>query len=383
MRKISFTSLPQFILDAATSESPNIRSKAPEISRRFSDLVVKAPKGYIGTKSQKRAIVNILNTLSLRVIQEDDMSEYDDVSDFYELPKSSDDFKCLGKIFIDIDMIIWDVEPTDNIQNIQPVIHKSSKPIHAKSSNPKTSMKERSTSRSDISFEFPEFPSIDTSKVWAIGNDDAGRPIPIYTTLPEIPEIQRDISITTDVSRMSSNELLHLYPKVLIQVRRPDMYVDVPGFTVDPEIGFIPKISGYTEDQVIDNIIKYPQFNYMYRIIDGKRTSFMKYIEIEGQLLTLEEASDRVEDMSNLPDSKVYYWDYIVRRYLLERDIKHIEHKYPLYGSFDEFMTLFAPQDFYIKRGYQDVEDIARKCVSGRVRFYQTRNPLVRRLFSA
>ena len=38
----------------------------------------------------------------------------------------------LGKIFIDIDMIIWDVEPTDNIQNIQPVIHKSSKPIHAK-----------------------------------------------------------------------------------------------------------------------------------------------------------------------------------------------------------------------------------------------------------
>ena len=35
--------------------------------------------------------------------------------------------------------------------------------------------------------------------------------------------------------------------KYLIQVRRPDMYVDAYWITVDPEIGFIPKISGYTE----------------------------------------------------------------------------------------------------------------------------------------
>ena len=64
-----------------------------------------------------------------------------------------------------------------------------------KSSNPKTSMKERSTSRSDISFEFPEFPSIDTSKVWAIGNDDAVGLFQYILRFPEIPEIQRDISI--------------------------------------------------------------------------------------------------------------------------------------------------------------------------------------------
>ena len=72
--------------------------------------------------------------------------------------------------------------------------------------------------------------------------------------------------------------------------------------------------------------------------------------------------------------------EYVVRRYLLERDISNVQHRYPLWGSLDPFLTLFMPPDEYIKYGYTDIIDLARKCVESRVSYRKSRNPIVRRL---
>lgn len=89
---------------------------------------------------------------------------------------------------------------------------------------------------------------------------------------------------------------------------------------------------------------------------------------------------EKIPEMKGLKKTWPVIREYVVRRYLLERDIKGIEHKYPMFGTLDPFVTLFMPSKIYREEGYKDSVDIARQCVKSRVSYLQSRNPVIRRL---
>lgn len=242
----------------------------------------------------------------------------------------------------------------------------------------------------DIDLEFRSFPVRDVSKLWDTCYDDCGREMKVYYSHPIIPTKQNEITITTPYDQISDMDLLKLFPDHFIRTRLDIMYEPQEGFTVHPKLGFIPKISGFTEEQVIDNIIKYPRFCHIFRMIDDpdkfrgeKRISFISRIEVDGELLRLKEAINTVADMKNLPDINVFYYDYIMRRYLLERDYHTVEHKYPLDGYLQPFTVLFMTPEEYAELGYTDALDLAKQCVKHRVQFYQSIHPLTKMRFSS
>lgn len=248
----------------------------------------------------------------------------------------------------------------------------------------------------DIKLNPKPYQRFDTSKVWKKVYDDCGRPMNMYATLPIIPKKQRDISVTTNVDRMSKSELLNLYPKtnpVKGFRSHPIFRHQYEGFTTDPILGFIPKIEGFTEEQVIDNIIKYPSVDSTTRLKIRPKTTNMKYpqpfyhdIEIDGELIDCkkitEEICERIPDIFRfIHAGAAYYpiiWDYIVRRYLLERDILHMEHKYPMYGDLQPFACLCLSADEYVKRGYtNDIEEFAYNHVKSRIHYLESINPVI------
>lgn len=248
----------------------------------------------------------------------------------------------------------------------------------------------------DIVLATKPYQRFDTSRVWKKVYDDCGRPMNMYATLPIIPKKQRDISVTTNVDRMSRSELLNLYPKTTPVKRfrsHPIFRKQYEGFTTDPIFGFIPKIEGFTEEQVIDNIIKYPSLDSTTRLKIRPKTTSMKYpqpfyhdIEIDGELIDCkkitEEICERIPDISRfIHAGAAYYpiiWDYIVRRYLLERDILHMEHKYPMYGDLQPFASLCLSADEYVKRGYtDDIEEFAYNHVKSRIHYLESINPVI------
>lgn len=248
----------------------------------------------------------------------------------------------------------------------------------------------------DIVLATKPYQRFDTSRVWKKVYDDCGRPMNMYATLPIIPKKQRDISVTTNVDRMSRSELLNLYPKTTpVKGFRshPIFRKQYEGFTTDPIFGFIPKIEGFTEEQVIDNIIKYPSLDSTTRLKIRPKTTSMKYpqpfyhdIEIDGELIDCkkitEEICERIPDISRfIHAGAAYYpiiWDYIVRRYLLERDILHMEHKYPMYGDLQPFASLCLSADEYVKRGYtNDIEEFAYNHVKSRIHYLESINPVI------
>lgn len=248
----------------------------------------------------------------------------------------------------------------------------------------------------DIVLATKPYQRFDTSRVWKKVYDDCGRPMNMYATLPIIPKRQRDISVTTNVDRMSKSELLNLYPKTTpVKGFRshPIFRQQYEGFTTDPVFGFIPKIEGFTEEQVIDNIIKYPSLDSTTRLKIRPKTTNMKYpqpfyhdIEIDGELIDCkkitEEICERIPDIGRfIHAGAAYYpiiWDYIVRRYLLERDILHMEHKYPMYGDLQPFACLCLSADEYVKRGYtDDIEEFAYNHVKSRIHYLESINPVI------
>ena len=249
----------------------------------------------------------------------------------------------------------------------------------------------------DIVLTPKPYQRFDTSKVWKKVYDGCGRPMNMYATLPIIPKKQRDISVTTNVDRMSKSELLNLYPKtspVNGFRSHPIFRQQYEGFTTDSIFGFIPKIEGFTEEQVIDNIIKYPSLDSTTRLkIRPKSVGTIYYpqpfyydIEIDGELIDCkkitEQICERIPDIDKfIHAGAAYYpiiWDYIVRRYLLERDILHIEHKYPMYGDLQPFACLCLSAEEYVKRGYtDDIEEFAYNHVKSRIHYLESINPVI------
>ena len=245
-----------------------------------------------------------------------------------------------------------------------------------------------SQDRSDISLLTSTMPAIDCTQIYLKSLDLAGRPIDVYPTLPTIPTNQCEVSATTNIDTMIDMDFLKMFPHEVIRARHPMMYgtftdvVNVHGdpmeIEVDEVLGYIPVINGYTREQIIDNIIKYPQFTYWYRQEGRDRTPFTKYVEIDGELVPrmkwLRESKD--PDLNNVPGNEYFIKDYMYRKYILDEEYGGIKHRYPPFGTYGPFMSLFMPKELYHKFGYKDAASIGRQCVQNRIDFFRSRNPL-------
>lgn len=359
--------------------------------------------------AQRKKAASTLNSLVTTILKGD---AFPDEVDVLRSPDyDEDDMRStLGNAYVTIDTFDWDILETEDITNHSDIVvvedietedmqHVSQDTCKIKRKVP-SDLKENAPSnvepddmlnenefvqykstRADISLSFRIFPIRDIKNLWRPAKDLAGRSMMIYKTLPEIPSKQSEITITTEVDDMTDSDLIKLFPDHFIRPRRPEMYDNYEGFSYHDKLGYIPKISGFTEEQVIDNLIRYPIFAYMFRRVDGKRVVFNKHVEVDGELLTSQQAYEKVEDVKNLPNNIVFFWEYSVRRYLLERDHNTVKHKYPLEGSCDPFTTLFMTPEEYRELGYIDSIDIARQCVQNRVKFWRTRNPLTKHMY--
>lgn len=242
------------------------------------------------------------------------------------------------------------------------------------------------TSYEDLSLSGRSIPQIDFSRIYAQGTVN-GEDYCIYYSLPDVPEKQCDISLTTDISLMKDSDFLKLYPNIEFCTRRLSLYRPIEGLEMHPKLGVIIPVKGFTKSQIIDNMIKYPTLDNIIRV--GKKQGmdvfidFEKMIEIDGQLHPTAKIWKDIPGCENLPMTQAIVHEYVIRRYLLERDIKHVDHKYNMYGDLDPFLTLFMPAVEYINMGYTDTLSIAKSCVRSRISYIRSRNPVLKKLRDA
>lgn len=238
-------------------------------------------------------------------------------------------------------------------------------------------LEEAPTSKEDLFIVTPKYPRV-AEYHYRYKN--------VHVSLPQVPTKQCEVSCTTDVNFMTSKQLLDLFPNTFIRTRSSFMYEKKEGITLDPDFGLLVPVDGYTDAEVRDCIIRYPHIFKLKRVgPDGNLISFYNHIEIDGELI------DTLEAWSFLPEAKVLDFDsmstrqeqlefmkeYAIRRYLLERDVRGIKHKYPVVGELPEFVTLFMPADMYVNEGFKDPVELARTCVRSRVSYLASRNPRI------
>lgn len=375
------------------------------LSSMHSSVITYVVKHYQGTAKYKEKVVKVLNTITYAVYAAEPLPfDWSPQNPFVNVPDIDEDLikSVLGDIYLTSDAIDWDLkiveDPDDD--DIKPAV-KPVKPIPSETVKPDTNIiavakpkftpvdnvpkqdfSVKLTDPLDIYLQAPEVPQFDFNKPFMQGIDGADKLV-VYTTLPEIPTRQRDISATTDVNKMSESDLLKLFPNHLIQTRAQAMYEDI-GLPKDEQFGNIIPIEGYTNEQILKCIIEYPHLYKLARHQKGLQSntdypSFYGWIEMNGELIPTMDIWDTLEISKQIPRQAEYVKEYLVRKYLLDRDIGHVYFKYPLYGELLPFLTLVMPAEEYIKRGYDPVE-IARQCVISRVAFKQSRNPVIRRL---
>lgn len=248
---------------------------------------------------------------------------------------------------------------------------------------PSISIREKDSAKEDLFIQGPKVPRFDVNAPFlyqADGNDI----LAIYTTLPLVPNKQCEISCTTDINLYSDSDLLKLYPNRFIPTRSEVMYdkeiASKYSLEYDDTLGILIPIEGYTMKDVRDNMIEYPHIFQLRKRIDDDLVNFYSTVEIDGKLHKITEMWDVLKDTKRLPKSRDFMKEYVVRRYLLERDKRNIIHKYPMLGSLNPFLTLFMTPEDYLKYGYYDSVGMARSCVNSRVEYHRSRNPILRRL---
>lgn len=368
------------------------------LSSMHSSVITYVVKHYQGTAKYKEQVVKIINIITYAVYSSEPLPfDWSPQNPFVNMPTDidEDDIKrVLGEIYLTVDAIDWDLkvveEPDDSVyaskpakkepvKNIIEVAKPKFTPVDAA---PSVDYSIKPTDPLDLYLQAPEVPQFDYNKPFMQGMDGVEKLV-VYTTLPEIPQRQRDISATTDVNKMSDSDLLNLFPNHFIQTRAQAMYEDI-GLDKDEQFGNIIPIEGYTREQVLKCIIEYPHLYKLARHQKGLQSntdfpSFYGWIEINGELIPTMDIWDSLEISKQIPRQAEYVKEYLVRKYLLDRDIGNVYFKYPLYGELHPFLTLVMPAEEYIKRGYNPI-DIARQCVKSRVAFKQSRNPVIRRL---
>lgn len=366
------------------------KSVKGKLSELHALLITYVSSNFRDTKKYKQMVVDALNLITYAVYASEPLPfNWSPNNPFDNLPEMDRDLiqETLGNVFLTIDGILWDVRPThfDNVQassESEPVkIYKPvrTKPDKVTPADNRVSDAVAPTHKHDLYIQPPSIPQFDYNKVWISGTHGADNLI-IYTTLPEIPSKQNEISCTTDVTKMRYSELMQLYPNRIIHTRSSVMYEPYPGIELDDELGLILPVEGFSREELIDNLIKYPHIFKLTRLVDSQFLSFYSNIEIDGELHDTLAIWDSLPESKIIPKQAEFVKEYVVRRYLLERDVKKMKHKYPLFGTLDPFLTLFMTSTDYINRGYRDVEGIAKSCVISRVSYKQSRNPVIRRL---
>lgn len=383
---------------------PSIRGKLSTVHAALIDQFLAT---FTGKHTEKMLVVHAINCVSYMYMSSDSMPfSWDETDPIHTYRHTEDDEleETLGDMYISTRDIDWSnvveqssdsdsesqtlITSTTNISNEQQV--KVQESIHQFAVNPSITNSIPSvfssvvvpTDKSDLYIQPPVVPRFDISHPWKSGVIDDTAYV-IYPSYPIVPTKQNEISMTTDVNKMSDNDLRRLYPNCLIRTRAACMYEPYGDLILDPKLGIILPIDGYTKVQLVDNIVKYPHIFRLLKQVDGTLDSFYSTIEIDGELHKVSEVWNTLPEANLIPYTKEYVKEYVVRRYLLERDIKGIDHKYKLYGSLDPFLTLFTSPTDYINMGYDNILQMAKNCVAARVSYKMSRNPVLRRLKDA
>lgn len=369
--KIRFTSI---------SENYNVKRNVKAIlNALYSSLITYVMDHFDGTYACKQLIVKILNILTYSAYASEPLPmDWSTSNPFVNVPDIDDDQieEVLGNIYLTVDAIEWDVPITDSTPMVKVPTKSAPTPSTVTPVIKDITIKE--TPSTDLYIQAPEIPQFDITKPW-IQKQCGSDLMVIYTTLPEIPKRQRDISITTDVTKMTDSDLLNLYPNHFVRTRAKEMYTPQTNMDFDKDFGVILPIDDYSKEQILDNIIKYPHLYKLAREQNNELVSFYAYMEIDGELVDTLEVWDSLEISKWIPKNAEFIKEYLVRKYLMDIEYKGIEFKYPIFGTLNPYLTLFMPAEEYIKRGYNAL-DLARNCVMSRVSYKQSRSPVLRRI---
>ena len=374
-----------------TNTLPYPAAVKAQLSTVHARLIEQVCKSFDNTKATKENIVHIFNCVSYMYISGDSLPTSWDANDpLHTYLNYNDEFleSQIQTCFLHPKDIDWIDVPISE-DHSKPVVTPSVKSITASKQVPTfdpISVEDVGlvssvphTHKSDLYIQPPTVPRFNTNAPFASGNVD-GTPFVVYSSLPEIPTKQNEISATTNINKLTDADLLKLFPTQFIRTRAECMYNPCNHVELDERLGLIIPIEGFTKKQVRDNIIKYPHLFKLLKDVDGVPESFYSTLEIDGKLHKISEVWEQLPVSKHLPYAKEFIKEYVVRRYLLERDIKGVEHRYKLYGTLDPFLTLFTTFQEYSEFGYTDSVAIARNCVCARVNYKQSRNPILRRL---
>lgn len=365
------------------------------LSSYHSSIILYSAQNFMSTRKFRRQVINTLNTITYLVIHDEELpASWSESSPLLSDAQLVDEFDCkdsLGSLFLAESDIEWDVEEieasttaTNEPPNkVTAVPEEPLQPVEVTRPNIPTQLHHspdtaKITNIEDLSIQPPMYPQVDFSRPW-FSATDMGVTYAIYPSLPQIPTTQREISITTDVSCIPEYALLDLFPSHVMQTRGAEMYDRVAGLDWDDVLGVILPIKGFTPKQVKDNIVKYPHLYKITRLVDGKQVSFHKMIEVDGELRSTTDVWDELPDTKHIPKTTAFVKEYVIRRYLLERDIRGVDHSSKIFGDLSPFLTLFLPASDYSKFGYKDPLHLAKCCVQSRVAYKQSRNPVLRR----
>lgn len=356
-----------------------------KLSSLHSDIITFVSTVYDGSHELRSKTIRLLNTITRYIVEGDTLPEkWSSTKSPFDNIEIEDEFTLkeqLDNLYINPKTVNWDIPIVVSDSGL------TSKPVSVplvttpKSSTPITPKIRtiQETDKSDLYIQPPTVPQFDVTKPYVSSMID-NTIYCIYTSLPLIPTKQNEISVTTDVNMMSESQLLHLYPNNFIRTRSPIMYEPFDGFKYHSQLGLLLPIEGFTEDEILDNVIRYPHLFKLSKMKDSEIISFYNTIEVDGVLYKISDIWKQLPDTSRIPYNADFVKEYVVRRYLLERDIKRMDHNYPMYGSLNPYLTLFTTPSDYISWGYTDVVGIARQCVSSRVDYKRSRNPVLRRL---
>lgn len=365
------SSIPFTQITAKLPYPAKVKAKLSTIHAEIVNYVI---AHFHNSANYKSKVISVLNTISFIVVSGDTIPmNWTPLNPFNEIEFIDVEtaLNALGELFIYDKSIIWDIEESES-ETPQHTPRKIEVKVSKKEDYP--------TTTEDLSLKPPVIPSFDITKPWLDTVKDSEE-YTIYTSLPIIPEVQRDISVTTNADLMTRNDFMNLYPRNFVRTRAAAMYEKTDGLEFDDKLGVIIPIEGFTAEQVRDNIIRYPHFYRLKRKIDGQFLSFYSNIEIGGVLHDTLEIWDTLPESKLIPKTSEFIKEYVIRRYLLERDILKIQHKYPLFGKLESFVTLFTTAADYAEFGFTDTENIARECVNSRIQYLQSRNPIIRKVY--
>ena len=379
INKIKFTNI---------SETYKVnRSVKSKLGTLHASVITYVIQHFDGTLAYKQKTVHVLNILTYALYASEPLPfGWSTARPFDGVPDIDEDLieDVLGDVYLTVDAIDWDIQVVEAPEvapignSFRPASVVQVTPVTASAAAPVKDVTVKETPSTDLYIQAPEIPQFDVTKPW-VQKQCGSDLLTIYTTLPEIPLRQRDISITTDVTKMTDSDLMKLYPNHFVRTRAPIMYTPQTNMDFDKDFGVIPPIDDYSKDQVLDNIIKYPHLYKLAREQNNELVSFYAYMEIDGELRDTLEVWDSLEISKWIPKNAEFIKEYIVRKYLMDIEYKGAEFKYPIFGTLDPYLTLFMPATEYAKRGF-DVVDLAKKCVMSRVAYKQSRSPILRRI---